>query len=167
MSKVLEFIRQWWDSICLFAKTHFLIILLVLALLPIVIYVCNFHAFKLSDDPSDWGVFGDYIGGTYSVIIAVLVVYISRDLAKRDEEKRIKKEALRKVYMQITSIQQNPKVNQNKLTKLYRLIEESKLFIENDFYDRLKELANYLGEHGRNRQMEKDILDELKEEYAD
>lgn len=167
MSKVFDLVEKCWNRICFFAKTHFLVILLVLALFPIVIYVCNFHTFKLSDNPSDWGVFGDYIGGTYSVIIAVLVVYISRDLAKRDEEKRIKKEALRKVYMQITSIQQNPKVNQNKLTKLYRQIEESKLFVENDFYDRLKKLANYLGEHGRNRQMEKEILDELKEEYAD
>lgn len=69
--------------------------------------------------------------------------------------------------MQITKIQMNQTVNQNKLTKLFRLIEESKLFIDDDFYERLKNLANHFGDHGRNRQMEIDILDELKGEYAD
>ena len=65
------------------------------------------------------------------------------------------------------NIQQKQTIDQRKLTKLYKLIEDSKLFIDNDFYERLKGLANELGERGRNRQMEMDVLEELKEEYAE
>lgn len=143
-----------------------MIILLVLAaIVPVVFYVCKFGGYDLSNDPADWGVFGDYIGGVYSVVIAILVVYLTRNLERRDEEKKLKQEAVRKVYLQITCIQQNQQVNQNKLTKLYRLIEESKLYINDDLYDRMKALANHFGDHGRNRQMEKDLLAELKDEY--
>ena len=157
---------MWSKTVC-FVKRYFLSILIVLAMVPLALYFWNFHSYKISNDPADCGVFGDYIGGVYSVLIAILVVYITRNLEKHDDEKRVKKEALRSVYMQITSIQQKQNVNQNKLTKLYRLIEESKFFINDDLYERLKNLANHLGEHGRNRQMEMDVLDELKEEYAD
>lgn len=155
-----------WVKITNFFNRHFLLILLVLAIVPIAVYVWEFHSYMFSENPADWGVFGDYIGGVYSVIIAILVVYITRNLEKRDEEKRLKKEALRQVYLQITSIQQKQTVNQNKLTKLFRLIEESKLYIDDDFYERLKNLANFWGELGRNRKMEMEVLDELKEEYA-
>ena len=155
-----------WVKITNFFNRHFLLILLVLAIVPIAVYVWEFHSYMFSENPADWGVFGDYIGGVYSVIIAILVVYITRNLEKRDEEKRLKKEALRQVYLQITSIQQKQTVNQNKLTKLFRLIEESKLYIDDGFYERLKNLANFWGELGRNRKMEMEVLDELKEEYA-
>lgn len=148
-------------------RSHFLLILIVAAVLPILIYVLMFQSYSLSDDPADWGVFGDYIGGVYSVLIALLVVYITRNLSRRDEEKRLKKEALREVYKQITNIQQKQTVDQRKLPKLYKLIEDSKFFIDDDFYERLKGLANEFGERGRNRQMEMDVLEELKEEYAE
>ena len=148
-------------------KSHFLMILIVAAMLPILIYVLRFHDYELSDNPADWGVFGDYIGGVYSVLIALLVVYITRNLSRHDEEKRLKKEALREVYKQITNIQQKQTVDPRKLPKLYKLIEDCKLFINNDFYERLKGLANEFGERGRNRQMEMDVLEELKEEYAE
>ena len=156
-----------WSTITNWIKSHFLLLLIVAALLPILFYVLMFHDYKLSDDPADWGVFGDYIGGVYSVLIALLVVYITRNLSRRDEEKKLKKEALREVYKQITNIQQKQTVDQRKLPKLYKLIEDCKLFIDNDFYERLKGLANEFGERGRNRQMEMDVLEELKEEYAD
>lgn len=156
-----------WSAITNWMRSHFLLVLIVAAVLPILIYVLKFHDYKLSNDPADWGVFGDYIGGVYSVLIALLVVYITRNLSRHDEEKRLKKEALREVYKQITNIQQKQTVDQRKLPKLYKLIEDSKLFIDNDFYERLKALANEFVERGRNRQMELDVLEELKEEYAE
>ena len=154
-----------WNRIVDFIKGNSLKLLVLLSLVPIGLYVWKFGSCHISNNPTDWGVFGDYIAGTYSVIIALLVVYLSRNLERRDEEKRLKREALRGVYFQITSIQQKPQVNQNKLTKLYRLIEECKLYIDDDLYVRMKALANYFGEQGRNRQMEKDLLDEIKDEY--
>lgn len=163
----VNIITYMWNNILSWLRSHFLLILIVVAVLPILIYVLMFHSYSLSDDPADWGVFGDYIGGVYSVLIALLVVYITRNLSRRDEEKKLKKEALREVYKQITNIQQKQTVDQRKLPKLYKLIEDSKLFIDNDFYERLKGLANEFGERGRNRQMEMDVLEELKEEYAE
>ena len=156
-----------WNRITLYTKSHFLLILIVLATIPILGYVSKFHSCNFSDDPADWGVFGDYIGGVYSVLIAILVVYLTRNLSRSDEEKRLKKEAIREIYKQITNIQQKQKVDQRKITKLYKLIDDCKLFIAPDFYERLKKLANHLGEYGRNRQLEVDILDELREEYAE
>ena len=99
-------IRLMWSAITNWMRSHFLPILIVAAVLPILIYVLKFHDYKLSNDPADWGVFGDYIGGVYSVLIALLVVYLTRNLSRHDEEKRLKKEALREVYKQITNIQQ-------------------------------------------------------------
>jgi hypothetical protein len=156
-----------WNKISSYFKTHFLQILLVLATFPILLYVSKFHSCKLSEDPADWGVFGDYIGGVYSVLIAILVVFITRNLSRLDEEKRLKKEAIREIYKQITNIQQKQTVDQRKLTKLYKLIEDGKLFITPDLYERLKKLANYFGENGRYRTEEITILEELREEYVE
>ncbi len=156
-----------WNKMIDYLKRHFLKILIIFAVVPVAVYWWNFHSYELSKDPADWGVFGDYIGGIYSVIIAILVVYITRNLNKHDEEKRLKREAIRSVYHQINNIQQNPQPNQNKVTKLFRLIEECKLYINDDLYERLKGLANEFLERGRNREMETDILEELKGEYED
>ena len=155
-NKILDFIKMYW----LWGIVGIIIVS------PLLVYLWNFHGYKISGDPNDWGVFGDFVGGVYSVIIAVLVVYLGRNLERRDEEKRVKQEALRAVYLQITNIQQNPQPNQNKVNKLFRLIDECKLYIDDDFYERLKELANYYVETGRNREMEKSIKDELKSEYG-
>lgn len=157
---------RMWNWLCKHA-TWKRLIAVILLVSPLVLYVIQFGGYEISDNPADWGVFGDYIGGVYSVLIALLVVYITRNLSRRDEEKRLKKEALREVYKQITNIQQKQMVDQRKLPKLYKLIEDSKFFIDTDFYDRLKGLANEFGERGRNRQMEMEVLEELKEEYAD
>lgn len=155
-NRIWECIKQHW------LKAFWIIVII----LPIGLYYFKFHAFEWSNKPEDWGVFGDYIGGVYSVIIAVLVVYLARNLNRKDEEQRLRRESLREVYYQIVSIQQNQQPNQNKVTKLYRLIEQCKLFIDDDFYDRLKALANVFGEYKRDREMEKDLLDEVKSEYG-
>lgn len=117
----MKFFNYFWSlflKIWNYLNSHILFVLILISLIPIGFYIYNFGGCDFSKDPNDWGVFGDYIGGVYSVVITILVVYISRNLEKRDEEKRYKKEKLRAVYMQITSIQQKPEVNQNKLTKL-------------------------------------------------
>lgn len=146
-------------------KYGLLVLGLPAAIFPLAFYVFHFHSYHISNDPVDWGVFGDFVGGVYSVLVAFLVVFLARKLDRKDEEQRVKKEALRAVYDQITFIQRDQKPNQNKVTKLFRLIEESKLFIDDDFYDRLKGLANHLSAQGRDRQLEKEIKDELKSEY--
>lgn len=160
-------LKLLWSRIVFFVKSKVLLWLFLIALIPIIVYVWHFHGLKLSDNPADWGVFGDYIGGVYSVLIAILVVYISRHLDIRDEETKRKQEAVRKIHNQISSIRQNQKVNPQKLTKLFRLIDESKLYINGDLYTDLVKLANHYGEKGRNRSMEMEVMDALKDEYAE
>ncbi len=156
-------INRIWEIIKLYWFKPFWMIAIVL---PVGLYYYKFHAFEWSAKPEDWGVFGDYIGGVYSVIITVLVVYLARNLNRKDEELRLKRESLREVYHQIVSIQQSQQPRPNKVTKLFRLIEQCKLYVDDDFYDRMKDLANIFGENRRDREMEKDILDEVKLEYG-
>lgn len=63
VSQVLVKVSDMWNSIKDYFKRHFLAILIVLAIIPLVFYFYKFHSYNLSNDPADWGVFGDYIGG--------------------------------------------------------------------------------------------------------
>lgn len=44
---------------------------------PIVFYIINFHENEPSKNPADWGVFGDYLGGTLNPIISFLTLIIT------------------------------------------------------------------------------------------
>ena len=49
-------------------------------------YIYTFASNGISDDTEKWALFGDYIGGTYSVLLSVWVIYIARKLTKKDEK---------------------------------------------------------------------------------
>ncbi|KFF09133.1 hypothetical protein IX38_01040 [Chryseobacterium luteum] len=53
------------------------IIALIAIILPVIFYVVNFYEYNRSTDPSDWGVFGDYIGGVLNPIISFLTLIIT------------------------------------------------------------------------------------------
>lgn len=57
------------------------IILGLICLIPIAIYILNFKKHSLSDDPGDWGTFGDYLGGVLNPILAIIGLYITVALA--------------------------------------------------------------------------------------
>lgn len=44
---------------------------------PIVIYFCFFSTNRLSNDPVNWGVFGDYFAGTTGTILSFLAVLLA------------------------------------------------------------------------------------------
>lgn len=49
-------------------------------IMPVCFYIYKFYDYKLSDIPSDWGTFGDYVGGTIGTLfgaIAALFTLIS------------------------------------------------------------------------------------------
>lgn len=60
--------------------------------LPIFVYFLNFHG-GFSNDHSDWSAFGDYIGGVYSVIVAILLFYLTINANFSAEKRNEKKEA--------------------------------------------------------------------------
>ena len=55
------------------------VFVIVAACLALLIYLFWFHGHKLSNDPGDWGAFGDYIGGLINPVVGlatvVLVIY--------------------------------------------------------------------------------------------
>ncbi len=85
MSNILKFRTILWVGI----------ISLLLSLVPIVIYWCQFKS--LSNNPSDWGTFGDYVGGisgTFLTFLAVLFsltsLYFTASISQKIQENEFK-----------------------------------------------------------------------------
>jgi hypothetical protein len=53
----------------------FSIILAFLCVLPLLIYAVKFYTYPISNNPSDWGNFGDYIGGLLSPVFALIGIF--------------------------------------------------------------------------------------------
>ena len=66
----------------------------LLFLLPIIIFIIEFHSYTLSNDTANWGDFGDYIGGIYSISITLLAVFLTFYLTKKDEKRKKRIEAI-------------------------------------------------------------------------
>ncbi len=142
----------------------------IVMIAPIACYMWQFRNGQISNNPADWGTFGDYIGGVYSVIIAFLIVYITRNMSRSDKEREKKREALRSIYLKIGDIQIGRGRKDYKITNLFLLIEEARLYVDNDFYKELKELGNYFLQYNRNagvrnRAFENSVKERLKEAY--
>lgn len=70
-------------------------ILAFLTLAPVLFYAIYFREYVLSDKPGDWGVFGDYVGGTLNPLLAITglfvtlcLAYISRESDKASMKRR-------------------------------------------------------------------------------
>lgn len=63
------------------------ILSLVILASPVLLYIRQFGRLGISNDPQDWAVFGDYIGGVYTVLVTFFAIYLTRNLEKRDAEK--------------------------------------------------------------------------------
>jgi uncharacterized membrane protein len=61
-------------------------ILAGIAFVAILSFIINFFGTSLSKDPSDWGVFGDYIGGVLNPIIALITLVVTIQIAIRVNE---------------------------------------------------------------------------------
>lgn len=112
--------------------------LLVLAA-PLVVYVVHFGNLSISDNPADWGSFGDYIGGIYAALVTFLAIYLTRHLEKRDAERNKAKSAVGEIYEQIGKIDYQH-VNMNSANRLLRLIKEYELYIPTALFERLTDL---------------------------
>lgn len=70
----------------------------ILVLLPIIVFVSNFNSHSFSDDISEWGAFGDYIGGVYSVYISLGLYLLSRKLGRTDKLRNKQEFHIEKLY---------------------------------------------------------------------
>lgn len=146
----------------------YLVVGLIVAL-PWIVYVAFFYDQTLSSSTSDWGAFGDYIGGVSSVITAFVVIYISRHLQKTDTYREKMKNAISEIYDQLVKIDAD-NVDCKKTIKFLKLVEKNRLYLPINLYDSLVNLHDYyisLKGHLENRNtiLEESIIGDLKKLY--
>lgn len=118
--------------------------LLILSL-PIGAYILNFRNLDLSNDPESWAQFGDYIGGTYSVLITILAIYIARNLSRKDASQERRQRVAEALMKQIAKIKKCTNQDQRVLTinKFMRLIDENQLVLSTALQTSMQELGDY------------------------
>lgn len=84
-----------------------IISIFILGCLPLIFYVSNFYSVEISENPGDWGTFGDYLGGLLNPYISLLTLlvtsYIAYILFKYENirDKQSKHEADVKSFMEL------------------------------------------------------------------
>lgn len=118
---------------------------LIVLSLPIGAYVIQFHGYDVSDDPENWAQFGDYIGGTYSVLITILAIYIARNLSQKDETQIKRQRVAENFVKQISKIKKCTEEHQKiqSVNKFMRMIDESQLVLSSALQISLQELGDY------------------------
>lgn len=159
---------RMWNWLCNHV-TWKRLIALILLISPVVLYVMQFGGYEISDNPADWGVFGDYIGGVYTVLVTFLAIYLSRSLQKRDAEKYKAKAAVSVIYEQIGKIDYQH-VDMRSVNKLLRLTKENELYVPQYLFDKLTDLYDdYVvaktNPHRFNKQNELNVKKQLKKLY--
>lgn len=150
-----------------FSQKHWIAILVLIS--PILIYIINFGCFDISDNPENWAWFGDYIGGVYSVILAFVILYLTRQLEKKDKLIDKRKEHLEKIYTMISKIEVTKTISANSGNKILRQIVKSRLYISSDLYLRIEQFANHIIACSNNKEFDislrNNVLEEINNEY--
>lgn len=152
-----------------FKKSLKSLLFFLLFVSPISVYIYHFHDYEISKNPSDWGNFGDYIGGVYSILVTVLAIYLSRILSKKDIIQMQKQAAAEYLYKEICKIKSN-NVNLNSVVRFQKDINTNSIYLPDNLVKKLIKLADNFIEHksgGKqlNLQLETTVLNELKQLY--
>lgn len=54
----------------------FLALALVIVIIPIIIYCITLRAEEFAESSGDFGIFGDYIGGTVGTVVGIISVFL-------------------------------------------------------------------------------------------
>lgn len=160
-TKWLSIKKHWWK----FA-------LMILFCLPIIIYVYNFGGRRFSENPADWGTFGDYVGGVYSVVLTLALVYVSYTINRKTEENKECKKAIKEIYTIVSKIQ-SVDVNLEEVHGILRCIDENSLHLSKEVREKLiHEMDYYICIannksliNGKTEERIKDVLKQLYNEY--
>lgn len=75
--------------------------LLVIFIIPIVFYIINFKSAHISNLSSDWGTFGDFVGGITNPVIgianALILIYLTLKISELDQKQKEKELKIREV----------------------------------------------------------------------
>lgn len=124
-------------------------LIIVVLLMPILIYIFTFSD-GFSPEHSDWGAFGDYIGGVYSVIIALFLFYLTNQINNSRENRNERRRAIKELYNYIIDVSEDD-ANETNAVKLRNLVNKNRLFISTSLYDRIIEFSDYYIELSKNR----------------
>ena len=127
----------------------------------------RFSGHEFSKDPSDWGTFGDYVGGVYSVLLSIIAIYVTYMISGREDKSREKRKILTELYKTIISIK-SEEVDLNKVNKIVSLADSNQLLLPKVVYADIIRYSDYLKEiYGKPAKIdlhtEKRIKDELIE----
>lgn len=152
-----------------FVQKHFFVITSLISVIPIAFYVWHFRRLDISDNPEDWGVFGDYIGGVYGVLTTILLFFVGLQLGKREDKRKRKIKAIEEIIQQIGKIK-NSKNKIQTIGKLQNLIYSNRVYFNDILFNQLTVLSDHYlevcKEHKEmNEQLEDDVLKKLKKYY--
>lgn len=127
----------------------------------------RFSNYNFSKDPADWGTFGDYIGGVYSVILSIIAIYVTYMISEREDKSKEKRKILTELYKTIISIR-SEEVDLQKVNRIVSLAESNQILLPKVIYADVIRYSDYLKEiYGKpakiNLHTEKRIKDELIE----
>lgn len=139
----------------------------ILVLLPIIVFVWNFYSHSLSDDISEWGAFGDYIGGVYSVYISIGLYLLSRKLGRTDERRNKQRFHIEKLYGIIRSIGFAGTKDEELLGNFVNEIAFAELYLSDDIIKRIIDLQDNYALASKNPgdlnvELESEVLSMLK-----
>ncbi len=138
------------------------LILITILLLPIVIYGVSFNGYELSKDNQDWGGFGSYLSGVYTLLsslasLATLIFLLVQYYSQKDTQLRLasaqlevisfqKYQAHYQQFLQLTdSVEQDERYS---ITFMNKGLLYKSLFPNNGFsqceYDTQPEDSNYI-----------------------
>lgn len=134
---------------------------------PVTTYISQFWHHNISDEPSNWGVFGDYIGGVYNVLTSLLVAYISYKISKMQTRGEYTRSTAIDILNQIQTMK-TKNYHHKSIDKLRRQAKENETYIGKLLKDNIIMLAdNYVQvryDHNPvNINLEKAVITELKE----
>lgn len=137
---------------------------------PIGVYIFYFGDCSISNNPADWAVLGDYVGGIYggffSCLITFLAVYLARALTKKDQRQLKTSAAAEKLYKQICVIENNG-YNLNSISKLSRDIKENELYFpDKEFVRQLMDLYDQFVARTVDEKLKGYIMTQLKDYYG-
>lgn len=132
-NKFYPFFRYKWIYVAVF-----------ILYIPAILYISQFWHHKISDDPNDWGVFGDYIGGIYNVLTSLLVAYISYKLSKMQSRGEYARKVASEILSQVQSMK-SKNYHHKSIDKLRRQVKDNEPYIGNLLKENIFMLAdNYV-----------------------
>lgn len=133
-------------------------------------YYHQFGGNGLSKDTEEWSRFGDYIGGVYSGIIAIVAIFITYFLDKGRIRLNFQRNRSEKLMLAILHMKKRANITNEDCTKFQELIGLAKLDLPELLVDKLASLADdyllylYQNEH-IDADLEDAVLSELKAIY--